>query len=464
MIPLGKATPLPLLFAALAGCALQPAPDTDALRGEQLPMLTREQAWRAASQQGEVADDWLKQFHDATLEALVAEAVAHNRDLQLAAARVDEARAQMAINGGELYPAVGVRGLGGNSETQVLSVAASWELDLWGRVRSQARAAESQYAASETDLLWAREVVVATTARAWFALLQYRQLIAQQQMLVDTQQRLLGITRQRISTGIAPATEEQESQVALRQRQDELRQLQLAERQAAQAMEILLGRYPAGELAAAGALPALPPPPPAGLPAELLERRPDLIAAERRVAAAFDLKQSARAARLPRISIGAAITWVDSDLFLLNSAESPVKGLTGSFLAPLFTGGQLQGQVDFYDARQKQAAIAYGTQALAALKDVEGSLLAEAAYRDRARLLDARLTEQQTLLRREEVRVKVGSRDPRSVLDREQSLTTTRMEQLQLQTAQLNQRVTLLLALGGSWTATAAASRQGESP
>ncbi|HSC81040.1 MAG TPA: TolC family protein [Chitinolyticbacter sp.] len=451
MTPHWKAIPLALLLANLAGCALQHAPDTEALRNEQLQMLPRDLAWRNTAQDGIVAEDWLAQFHDATLQALAAEAVANNRDLRLAAARVEETRAQMAINGGELYPSVGVRGLGGNSETQVLSLAASWELDLWGRVRSQARAAESQHAASQADYLWAREVVVATTARAWFALLQYRQLVEQQQALVAAQQHLLGIARQRITTGIAPATEEQENQIALRQRQDELRQLQLAERQAAQTLEILLGRYPAGELAAAGQLPALPPMPPAGLPAELLERRPDLIAAERRVAAAFDLKQSAQAARLPRISIGAAVTWVDSDLFLLNSAESPVKGLSGSFLAPLFTGGQLQGQVDFYDARQKQAAIAYGTQALAALKEVEGSLLAEAAFRDRATLLDARLAEQQTLLRREEVRVKVGSRDPRSVLNRQQSLAMTRMEQLQLQTARLNQRITLLLALGGSW-------------
>ena len=145
------------------------------------------------------------------------------------------------------------------------------------------------------------------------------------------------------------------------------------------ALELLLGRYPAAQLEAPGALPPMPPPIPAGLPSELLERRPDVIAAERRVAAAFNRTGEAQAARLPRISLTASVNSISSELFVLQERDNPVWSVGASLLAPIYQGGALKAQVEIRTAEQKQAVAEYARVALRAFSDVENALAAEFA-------------------------------------------------------------------------------------
>ena len=153
------------------------------------------------------------------------------------------------------------------------------------------------------------------------------------------------------------------------------------------------------------------------------------------------------------MSIGAAITGVSSDLYLLNRANTPIKGVSVGFLAPLFDAGRLKAQADYQSAEQQVALLSYGNSALKALQEVESGLRAEAAYAERAQLLAARVADQRGLVARAEARVKIGSADPRQVLQARQSLRAAEMEMTQLQAMQLRQRVSLLLALGGDWEA-----------
>jgi outer membrane protein, multidrug efflux system len=132
-------------------------------------------------------------------------------------------------------------------------------------------------------------------------------------------------------------------------------QLELARLQALRALEILIGRYPAAAIETAARLPSMPRPVPVGLPSELLERRPDVIAAERRVASAFYGIEEAKVARLPRISLTASLTSVSSNLFVLKERSNPLVSLGASLLAPIFLGGALQAQVDIRTAEQAQA-------------------------------------------------------------------------------------------------------------
>jgi outer membrane protein TolC len=235
-----------------------------------------------------------------------------------------------------------VKGRAGNSETQILSIGASWEVDLWGRIRAESRSAASQYAATQDDYLWAQRVIAATTAKAWFSLIRYTVLEDRLRQSATIQEELVRIVGQRVTIGIAPETDLLEARNTLHAQRDGIEKAALARSQAAQALELLLGRYPAGDIATVPTLPAMPPAPNASLPASVVERRPDLTAAAHRVAAAFDMRQSAEAARLPRISISAAVTGIRSDVFLLNQAGSPVKGLNGAFFAPIFMGGELK--------------------------------------------------------------------------------------------------------------------------
>lgn len=439
----------------LSGCALRMPPGGAELQRQAVPALEGRHTWAHATVAGNPADGWLTTFEDAELQRLVQEAVAHNSDLKLAAARVQQAQALVTMQGSGLLPGAEAKGRAGNSETQILSVGASWELDLWGRIRAQSRAAQSQYAATMADHAWARRVVGAATARAWFTLIRHAMLEERQRQAAAIAEQTVQITRQRVAIGAAPDTELVEAENSLRTRLDALRQSELARGQAAQALELLLGRYPAGALGAHAAsleMPAVPPAAPAGLPADLVDRRPDLTAAAQRVAAAFDLRQAAEAARLPRISISAAITGIRSDVFLLNETSNPVKGLNASFFAPLFTGGALKARADYYSAEQKAALIAYGNSALQALGEVEAGLRAEASLAQRRKQLQDRVDASRVLVAREEARVRIGASDPRRLLTDRQALLAAEMDLISAHGDHLNQRIALLLALGGDWS------------
>jgi NodT family efflux transporter outer membrane factor (OMF) lipoprotein len=458
---LTKSGSLLIGMAVLSACALKTPPDTEALRRQQVPALVGHGSWAAPSPAAVAAvnEGWIAGFNDPELSRLVAEAIANNRDLLRASARVEQAKALSVMNGAARYPSVAAKGVSGNTDTEILSLGAVWELDFWGRVRSQARAAKSQYEASQSDYLWAEQSLAAAVANAWFSLIETSRIIERTEQIIAAQESLLAIAKKRTKTGISAETDIEEADSRLRELSSDLIAVQLTRTQAAQALEVLLGRYPADALRTVQDLPSLAPVP-VDVPASLLERRPDMVAAEQRVAAAFDLKQSADAARLPTISISAAITDISSDIFLINNANSPISGGSLSFLAPLFSGGYLKAQAEYADAVQREAALAFGASALGALKEVEGSLRAEASLTLQAEQQASSLAQQRELLRKEEVRVRVGSRDPRSVLQRKQSLLSTDIAYQQIRADQARQRVALLLALGGSWDASPAPAAQ----
>ncbi len=446
-----KSSTLLIGLSLLSACALKSPPDTMALRNQQVPALVGHDVWVAPVPVSKVGNsDWIAQFNDPALTALVTEAIANNRDLLAAAARVEQAGATARMNGSSLYPSLGLQGLVGQTDTQIISLGASWEIDFWGRVRYQARAAKSQYEASQADYRWAEQSLAASVANNWFNLIELSQIILLTEQAITAQESLLTISKQRVKTGISPATDTGETENILRGLRIDLATLQLARTQSAQALEVLVGRYPADALRTSMNLPVLSPVA-VDLPANLLERRPDIVAAEQRVAAAFDLQKSADAARLPTISLNLAITDIASDIFILDSANSPVAGFSAGFLAPLFTGGYLKAQSDYYTAKQREAAVAYGATALKALREVEGALRAESNLADQMVQQSSIVMQEQELLRQEHVRVRVGSRDPRTVLKRKQSALYADIAYQQIHADQAKQRVALMLALGGTW-------------
>jgi multidrug efflux system outer membrane protein len=219
------------------------------------------------------------------------------------------------------------------------------------------------------------------------------------------------------------------------------------------ALEALLGRYPAAEIGVAQQLATVPAPPPVGMPSELLERRPDVIAAERRVAAAFNRVEEAKAARLPRISLTASGSSVSSELIVLQNHTNPMWSLGANLVAPLYQGGALQAQVEIRTAEQKLAVADYARIAQRAFNDVEGALSAEVALRDRDAILVENIRDNQRALDLAQIQYKVGKVDLRVVEQRQLALYGARTSLLQVQTEQLAQRVNLHLALGGSFEA-----------
>jgi outer membrane protein TolC len=195
----------------------------------------------------------------------------------------------------------------------------------------------------------------------------------------------------------------------------------------------------------------MPGPVPVGLPSELLERRPDVIAAERRVAAAFHRVEEAKAAQLPRISLTAGGSNVSSELFVLKDHSNPVWGFGANLIAPLYQGGALRAQVEIRTAEQKGAIADYARVAQRAFSDVEGALSAEVALREREAILADNINHYQRALELAQIQFKVGKTDLRVVGQRQLGLYGARTSRLHVQSEQLAQRVNLHLALGGSF-------------
>jgi len=423
-----------------------------AMPGVQVPA-----AWTAAgAADGPVADNWLAGFNDPQLDALVGEALANNPDLRIAAARVEQAAAYVKIAGATLYPALQVLGTasgkGGDSGgLNFVGLFANWELDLWGRVRSGREAASLQFTSAELDLAFARQSLAAMVAKSWFLASEARLQGALAAEMVRSAEQFLELARVREKVGNGSALDTALAQANLETFRDAERQLRLAYEQSLRALELLAGRYPAAAVSAPVALAPLPGPVPAGLPSELLERRPDVVAAERRVAASFYRVEEAKAAMLPRIALTGGINSLSSDVLVLKERDDPVWSIGGNLAAPIFLGYSLQGQVEVRTAEQKQAIAEFGRVGSRAFGEVENALSAEFAMRERQTILARAVADNQRALELTEVRYRVGSGDLRAVTQQQLALYATRSALLRVQSETLVQRVNLHLALGGGF-------------
>jgi NodT family efflux transporter outer membrane factor (OMF) lipoprotein len=457
-------TGLALVISLLAGCSLLTPPPPEQLRKDALPNVNVPPQWKQPAEPGTVAETGFDSFSDPALAALIREALSYNADLRAGAARVEQARGYVTVAGADLQPAVAALAKGGGkwsgdySGMQNALIGATWEIDLWGRQRYGARAATDSYASAQLDYEYAQQSLAALVVRSWLLAVQSTQQENLLQEMLQSGGKLVDLTQQRLKSGIGDEKDVAQAQASLGEYRDRLRQIQLARTQALRALEVLLGRYPGAEVQTAAHLPAMPGPIPAGLPSELLERRPDVVAAERRVAAAFNSTEEARVAHLPRISLTATFGAVSSDLIVLKNHSNPTMGLGGSLLWPLFTGGALQAQVDIRTAEQQQAVAEYAAIGLRAFNEVEGALASETALRERQAIQEQVASDSRRSMELATVQYKVGSSDLRSVLQEQLRLYNTLLTLVQLQSERLTQRVNLHLALGGGFGIPAASA------
>jgi outer membrane protein, multidrug efflux system len=445
------------LVAAVTACALNPPPTTGELQKEALSHTTVPGPWKSGGGvAAPVADRWLASFDDPALSALVAEALAYNADLQVAAARVEQAAGYVKVASASLLPSVGLVGLtggksGGGGGLEGVFLNASLELDVWGRVRYGSAAAEEQSAAVAADYAYARQSLAAMVAKSWFVAIEAGLQRAIAQDVLGSSESLLQLAQERLRIGNGNEQAVAEARANVGTYRDTLRQADLSREQALRALEVLVGRYPSAEIIVAQHLSPMLPPVPVGMPSQLLERRPDVVAAERRVAAAFNRVGEARAAQLPRISLTAGGSSVSSELLVLKQTSNPVWSLGANLIAPLYQGGALRAQVEIRSAEQKQAVAEYARTGQRAFGEVEGALAAENALRDRDAILEATIVDQQRALDLARIQYRVGAVDLRAVEQSQLALYAARTSRLRVQSERLAQRVNLYLALGGGF-------------
>jgi NodT family efflux transporter outer membrane factor (OMF) lipoprotein len=447
-----------VVVTTIAGCALKAPPDTAAIKEQALPALQTPADWTVnAPGVGAVVEGWLTAFNDDQMTAAVNEAIAHNADLRVGAARVEQALLHAKLAGAKLYPSVDLLARGGGklsgdgSGLQGGVLTATWELDLWGRVRYGKAASVAQAASAQADYAYARESIAALVAKSWILATELGLQVEQARETIRANEELVRLADERVRIGVGNQADAYSTRASVGTYRDTLRELELGRSEAIRALELLLGRYPAAAAVTSPQLPSFPGAVPGGLPSELLERRPDVIAAERRVAAAFNRVGEAKAARLPTISLTTGLSAISSELFLLKEHDNPVWSVGASLLAPIYKGGALKTQVEIRTAEQKQAIAEYAVVGLRAFGEVEAALANEFAARDREKILAQALADNEQALNLVQTQFRIGSTDLRFVEQRQLAVTTTRSALLRMQAEQRVQRVNLHLALGGSF-------------
>lgn len=453
---------------ALAGCApsLKEPPRTADIA---VPAQ-----FTAADLRGEYAyadTVWVESFASPTLSALIDEALAHNRDLRAASARVAQARARARIAGADLWPQVGLNaeasqtrtGLRSGGDTDAgysVGLGVSWEADLWGRLAAQQRGAALTAEGATYDYAAARLSLAGQVAEAWFSAIIARQQLDLANATVETFERSERIVRQRYEAGLASeldlhlaVSNHQSARGLARQRSQQLGE---ARRQ----LEVLLGRYPAADVAGADVLPTLPEMPSAGVPSEVLARRPDLQAQfTRLIASRYDVS-AARRALLPRLTLTGSIGDNGADLSDALDFKKVVASIIGNLTQPLFQGGRLRANVDLAKASEDEAVQSYAHSVLLALREVEDGLGAEAQLRDREAALAESARQAAAAERLAEVQYTNGLTSILTLLDAQRRNLEAQSNLLDVRLIRMVSRVRLHVALGGS-IQPAAANGQG---
>jgi NodT family efflux transporter outer membrane factor (OMF) lipoprotein len=453
-----KGALLALLVVILGGCGSAPPveiPDTT-------PEMPPE--WTAADSSS-APTEWWDSFDDDRLEEVVAEALRQNPDLTAAAARLDAAAAQARIAGADLWPQVSA-GAGGTeqeltavflpgapkirSSSYGVSLDIAWEVDLWGRLANQKSAVAADFQAAAADYNGARLSLAGQTIKAWFAVVEATRQAELARQTVASYERTIRNVRSRYETGVRPAVDLRLALVEQAKAQAflELR-LQLLDRSLRQ-LEVLLGRYPAAAVEVDGDLTPPPRNVPAGLPADLLVRRPDLIAAERRLAAANRRTKSSQRALLPRLSLTASGGTSSNQLGDLLDGDFSVWSLVGNLVQPIFQGGRLRAQVDLSEAFEDQELANWVGLVLGACAEVENALESERALAAREAALTEAATQARAAHDLAQSRYQSGLDDVITLLTAQRSAVTAETSLLEVRRLRLDSRVDLHLALGGS--------------
>lgn len=447
----------------LSGCAAN-GPTRDevaAIASDSLPKAPTN--WAAVAEQvGPVRLGWIEALQDPLLQSLVAEGVANNRDLSAAEANVARSWALAKQAGAALTPSVGLSAGagqsgsadGGSASSMSIGLQASWEVDLWGRVRSGRAAAVDSAKAAEADYRFAQHSLAASVARGYFMAIDAQRQTAVADGIVGALTRTNRLVSLQFENGMANAQDLSLAKSDLASAQDALESAKGGERDAIRALELVLGRYPGADLEVRNTLPGVPPPPAAGLPSQLLERRPDLVAAERRIASAISGVNQSQAAKLPQLSLTGSLGAASSDLSSLLNPANIAWQAASSLLVPLVSGGALDAQVEISEADQQQAVAAYASAALNAFAEVENLLDQGQVLQRRNEAVARARREAEEALRIAQLRFDAGESDLLDVLSIQQRVFTAQRSALSVERQRLDQFVNLNLALGGDWMAT----------
>lgn len=465
---------LPVLLATLAaGCAVGP--------NYQRPAMNTPGAWSETLAGGETnraasLTDWWKQFNDPELNSLVDRAAESNLDLQIAAARVYEARAQYGYAVADFFPTVNASGsyaqvqtshhepvLGSipipgnvpfNDNVYQAGFDASWEIDVFGGTRRKAEGARAQVQAAEFDQRSAMVTLVSEVARNYLDLRGYQSRLAVVNENIESQEKALAITQDRFNKGLSSDLDVEQANTLLATTEAETPTLEEQREACIHRLEVLLGQQPGTlqvELSRTGAIPTTPPAVPVGLPSDLLLRRPDVASAERQLAAATADIGVAKADLFPKFyltGLGGFESISASDWF---SSGSKFWSFGPTVQWQIFDAGRVRANIKVHTARQAQALATYEKVVLTAFEEVDNNLVNYANEQVRRRSLEDAVASSQRSVDLANKLYANGLTGFLNVLDAERSLYQAQDALVESDRAVSVNLVALYKSLGGGW-------------
>ncbi len=454
------------LVAALGGCSLIPEyqrPDApvaaDWPQGEAYP--------QGAAQASERALGWREFFRDPALQQLIEVALENNRDLRIAALNVDAYRALYRVQRADVLPAVSADGSGTRSrmpgdlnmtgEPAISSqysatFGVSWELDLFGRLRSLRDQALEEYFASEAAQRSTQISLIASVANAWLTLQADQALLQVTRDTLKTYEQSLGLTQRSFDVGVASALELRQARSAVDSARVSIEQYTRLVAQDRNALTLLLGQaLPAGLPSSDGLertqLAALP----VGLPSDLLQQRPDILQAEYQLRAVNASIGAARAAFFPRISLTGAAGTASSELSGLFDGGSGYWSFSPSISVPIFNAGQLRANLDYAQISKNIQVSQYEKAIQTAFREVADGLAAQATYTRQVQAQRDLLQTSEDYYNLAERRYRTGVDSYLTVLDAQRQLFNVQQQLIGDRLAQMTSEVNLFKALGGGW-------------
>ena len=406
---------------------------------------------------------WWELFDDPVLYSLVVTALTDNKDLMIAASRIEEARAALGFTKADQYPRLDLEagaavgnylGISRSSTTDKYAFIApvlSWEIDFWGKYRRSTQAARAELMASEFSLRTVQISLISEIVSTYFLLLDYHQRLKISKQTLDSRLYSLDIIQKRFDKGIIPEIDLNQAQI---QKEIAAGAIPLYQRLIANtenALSILMGKFP-GEIKTGNDLnqQAVPPDVPSGLPSSILERRPDIAEAMYLLEAQTARIGVAQALRFPSITLTGLFGVASSELSSI-STDGTVWSVGGSLLGPIFDFKKSRQRVEIENERTQQALYRYENRVLFAFREVSDALNDIRTYKEQISTVERKLKAAENAARLSKMRYDKGVTSYLEVLDTERTLFDVGLEYSELKQQFYNAYVRLYKALGGGW-------------
>ena len=406
-------------------------------------------SWNKVIDNGAVNGNWIKTFNDPILEKLVIEALKNNREIRSLKIQVDRSEALVKKAGAALKPTVGLGGQYRSRNTEALSeiygggLTIGWEADIWGRLELAEKSSIQSSLATQSDYEFARQSLIASTAKAWIMTTTSKLQSQYAQNIILLYEKELKIMEIKYEIGQIDKKNVYLSKSNLTSAKNAYSKAIVSYKDSQRSLEILLGRYPAALIKGNNELTKLETSVPVGIPSGILERRPDLVAAQQRVAAAFYKQRESELLHLPKFnfSIGATI----------NNLSDAIGDLVAGVFVPLYQGGAIEAEVEDATALQKQSIENYAQKVLLAFKEVETALLLEEKLLEQENYLKDIVLDNQKTLELTKIAYSIGKVEYLDVSQLNNRLISSRISLIDISSKRVFNRINLHLSLGGGF-------------